>query len=101
MSSVRKDTIIQNDVTTAISNMRSSIKDTNVTHNLAITPGGILVPSNMIILKNTIEGFNNTLTEANSNMEFGLNKTLNMVKHTGAGEFGPPKKLKAEKHIKL
>ena len=91
-----EDTIVQDDVTITISNMRESIKDTNVTLNLAITPGIILIPSDMIILKNPIAGFNNILTEANGNMVFGVNKTLNTVPEGSAvAPFDPPKKVMA------
>ena len=44
-----KDTIIQSDQSITIANMRKSIADTNVILNMAITPGIILVPSDMII----------------------------------------------------
>ena len=46
-----KDTITQDDPVKAISDMRLAIKNTNVVHNVAITPGIILIPSDMIILK--------------------------------------------------
>ena len=54
-----KDTITQDNPTKSISDMRTAIKDTNVVLNMAITPGIILIPSNMIILKDKIEGYNN------------------------------------------
>ena len=42
------DTIIQGDPTVTIANMRKAIKDTNVVLNMAISPGVILIPSNLI-----------------------------------------------------
>ena len=42
--------------------MRTAIKDTNVVLNMAITPGIILIPSNTIILKEKVVGYNNVLT---------------------------------------
>ena len=54
-----KDTMVQDNPTKSISDMRTAIKDTNVVLNMAITPGIILIPSNMIILENKVEGYNN------------------------------------------
>ena len=42
------DTIIQSDQTVTIANMRKAIKDTNVVLNMAISPGVILIPSNLL-----------------------------------------------------
>ena len=59
--------------------MRKAIQDTNVVLNMAITPGIILIPSNMIILKNKVEGYNNVLTIATNAMKFGVNTKVNYV----------------------
>ena len=59
--------------------MRKAIQDTNVVLNMAITPGMILIPSNMIILKNKVEGYNNVLTLATNAMKFGVNTKVNYV----------------------
>ena len=75
-----KDTITQNNPTKAISDMRTAIKDTNVVLNMAITPGIILIPSNMIILKEKVAGYNNVLTLATKDMKFGVNENVNYVK---------------------
>ena len=53
------DTIIQSDSTVTVSSMRKAIRDTNVVLNTAISPGIILVPSNLIILKEMVAGYNN------------------------------------------
>ena len=75
-----KDTITQDNPTKAISDMRTAIKDTNVVLNMAITPGIILIPSNMIILKEKVAGYNNVLTLATKDMKFGVNENVNYVK---------------------
>jgi hypothetical protein len=75
-----KDTIAQDDVSVSISNMRRAIKDTNVVLNMAISPGLILIPSNMIILKEKVAGYNNTLTLATRDMKFGSNTDVNYSK---------------------
>ena len=62
--------------------MRKAIQDTNVVLNVAITPGIILIPSNMIILKNKVEGYNNVLTLATNAMKFGVNTNVNYVAPT-------------------
>ena len=74
-----KDTIIQDDPVKVISDMRLAIKNTNVVLNMAITPGIILIPSNMIILKEKVVGYNNVLTLATKDMKFGVNKDINYV----------------------
>ena len=74
-----QDTISQDNPAKAISDMRKAIQDTNVVLNMAITPGIILIPSNMIILKNKVEGYNNVLTIATNAMKFGVNTKVNYV----------------------
>ena len=75
-----KDTIAQDNPVKAISDMRTAIKETNVVLNMAITPGIILIPSNMIILKEKVAGYNNVLTLATKEMKFGVNENVNYVK---------------------
>ena len=77
-----KDTMVQDNPTKSISDMRTAIKDTNVILNMAITPGIILIPSNMIILGNKVEGYNNVLTLATNAMKFGVNTNVNYVPPT-------------------
>ncbi len=72
-----EETIVENDVTILISNMRTAIKNTNVVLNMAISPGMILVPSNLIIQKEKIPGYNNVLTLATDKMKFGMNAEVN------------------------
>ena len=66
-----KETIAQSDVTITISKMRTARASTNVVLNVAISPGMILVPSNLIIQKKKIPGYNNILTIATGKMKFG------------------------------
>ena len=75
-----KSTIIQNDTTVLISNMRKSIQATNVVLNLAVVPNVILMPSNFVILSKKIRGYNNVLTTATEDMVFGVNKNVNYNK---------------------
>ena len=72
-----KDTIAQDNQVKLISDMRLAIKDTNVVLNLVISPGIILIPSDMIILKERVAGYNNVLTMATKGMRFGVNKDVN------------------------
>ena len=74
-----KDTITQDYPVKAVSDMRLAIKNTNVVLNMAITPGIILIPSDMIILKERVAGYNNVLTLATKDMKFGVNKDINYV----------------------
>ena len=72
-----KETVAEDDDTVLISNMRTAVSATNVVLNLAILPRMILIPSDMIILKEKILGYNNTLTIATKSMKFGKNPGLN------------------------
>ena len=47
--------------------------------NLVISPGIILIPSSMIILKEHIKGFKNVLILATKNMKFGVNEEINRI----------------------
>ena len=57
--------------------MRKAIKDTNVVLNMVISPGIILIPSNLIILKEMVPGYNNVLKLAAKGMRFGKNDKVN------------------------
>ena len=72
-----RETIAQSDVTITISNMRTAIVSTNVVLNMAISPGMILVPSDLIIQKAKIPGYNNIITLATDKMKFGKNTNVN------------------------
>ena len=74
------DTIIQSDPTVTVSNMRKAIKDTNVVLNMVISPGIILIPSNLIILDKMVPGYNNVLKLATKGMKFGKNDNVNYFK---------------------
>ena len=79
---ISKETISESDVTIMISNMRTAIESTNVVLNMAISPGMILVPSNLIIQKKKILGYNNVLTLATDKMKFGKNAGVNYIATT-------------------
>ncbi len=72
-----KETIAQSNVSVTISNMRTAIANTNVVLNMAISPGMILVPSDLIIQSEKIPGYNNVLTLATNKMKFGKNTGVN------------------------
>ncbi len=74
---ISKETIDESDVTIMITNMRTAIESTNVVLNMAISPGMILVPSDLIIQKEKILGYNNVLTLATEKMKFGKNTNVN------------------------
>ena len=85
------DTIVEDDQTITIGNMRKAIADTHVILNTAISPGMILIPGDMIILTEEILGFNNILTVADSTMKFGLNDKVNKKMDPRKGpRFGAP-----------
>ena len=72
-----KESLVESDVTITISNMRTAIETTNVVLNMAISPGMILVPSDLIIQKKKIPGYNNILKLATDKMKFGKNVDVN------------------------
>ena len=74
-----RDTITQDDPVKAISDMRLAIKNTNIVLNMAITPGIMLIPSDIIILKERVAGYNNVLMLATKDIKFGVNKDINYV----------------------
>ena len=82
------DTILQSDPIVTITNMRTAVRDTNVILNTAISPGLVLFPSNFIILKNPIPGYNNILQTAKGSIKFGFNPKANYV----GVKKDPPKK---------
>ena len=76
---VVEDTIVQDDVTVTISNMRTAIANTNVVLNFVIMPDLILIPSDLRILMKPIPGFSNVLTVAKNGMTFGKNEKVNYI----------------------
>ena len=72
-------TIVQNDNTIMLSNYRTAIKDTNVILNHNISPGLLIIPSELTILKEPIPGYNNAITTSTQSMRFGTNQNLNKV----------------------
>jgi hypothetical protein len=90
---VVKDTVVQDDVTVTISNMRTAISNTHVILNFAIMPGLVLIPSDLRILTEPILGFSNVLTVAGNGMTFGKNEIkpgIKPVKHfTNSTDLSP------------
>jgi hypothetical protein len=90
---VVKDTVVQDDVTVTISNMRTAISNTHVILNFAIMPGLVLIPSDLRILTEPIPGFSNVLTVAGNGMTFGKNEIkpgIKPVKHfTNSTDLSP------------
>ena len=56
-----KDTTIRTSVTVSISNMRRAISDCNVTVNTAVSSNLWLIPSDLVIIKKRIPGYNDIL----------------------------------------
>ena len=57
------DNIINYDVSTSINNMNRSISDCNTVLNLLISPGLWLMSDNLIVLKTSIDGYNEVWCE--------------------------------------
>ena len=92
-----EDSIINYDTSTWIQNMNLAISDTNVVLDTAISPSLWLLPSNMIIQKTVIPGYNNMLKVATQNMKFGLNKNIN---YYGTINKNTPKKIHQDDSVK-
>ena len=71
------DTVAQDDGAVLITNMRIAVKATNVVLNLAILTKLVLIPSELLILKEKIPGYNNTLMLATKTMNFEVNEGVN------------------------
>ena len=74
-----KSSIVQNDNTILLNNFRTAVKDTNQVLRLNISPGLLIVPSELTILKDPIPGYNNTISTSTLKMRFGVNQDLNKV----------------------
>ena len=72
-----KNTVAQDDDKVIIANMRTAVKSTNVVLNLVVLLGLILIPSDLVLLKEKVPGYSNTLTMATKTMAFGKNEGLN------------------------
>ena len=88
-----KNTIAQSDMIVTISDMRESISDTNVVLNMAISPGMILIPSDLIIQKERTPGYNNILTLATEDMKFGKNDDVSYKERDSHPSQGPNETL--------
>ena len=73
--------------------MRTAIQATHVILDTVIILGVSLIPSSLVILKETIPGYNSILLTASTNMNFGLNSEVNRVKRE-VKEPEPPKPTK-------
>ena len=76
-SKLVKDTVAQDDDKVLTKNMRTAVKSTKVVLNLVVLPGLILIPSDLVLLKEKVPGYNNTLTMTTKEMSFGKNEGLN------------------------
>ena len=54
--------------------MNQAISSTNIVLNTAISPTLWLMPASLIILKNSIDDYNNNLKVSSENMVIGINK---------------------------
>ena len=71
--------IVQTDNTILLNNFRTAVKGTNQILNLNLSPGLLIMPSELTILKDPIKGYNNTITTSTQKMRFGFSKNLNKV----------------------
>ena len=74
-----KSSIVQNDNTILLNNFRTAVKDTNQILNQNISPGLLIIPSELTTLKTLIKGYNNAITTSTLSMRFGVNQNLNKV----------------------
>ena len=81
--------------------MRTAIKNTNAVLNLAISPGVTLIPSEMLILKEPVPGYDNVLTLV-KHIVFGENGKVNYYKPVSPKKppDTPPKTPDAPKTLK-
>ena len=76
-----------------INNFRTAVKDTNQILSQNISPGLLIIPSELTILKNPIAGYNNSITTSTLNMRFGVNQNLNKVYEKKSASTHPPLRL--------
>lgn len=82
-----------------LNNYRTAIKDTYAILNQNVSPGLLIIPSSLIILKKPIPGYNNTVRISDMSMRFGTNKDLNkeQLRLAGGGDFKPKSGLMTPK----
>ena len=74
-----KSCIVQDDNTILLNNFRTAVKDSNQVLRLNLSPGLLIIPTELTILKDPIKGYNNTITTSTLNMRFGVNQDLNKI----------------------
>ena len=74
-----RDTTVKSDVTITITNMHRAIASCNRILNLAINHHIILVPTDVIIIKQRIDGNNDIIHMPTSEMVFGVSESLNFT----------------------
>ena len=67
-----------NDISKSVQNYQLAVQEAKLRLDLAVAPGVWLMPSNMIINTESVLGYNNKLMKATSDMDFGLNHSLNL-----------------------
>lgn len=75
-----EDTVVQTGVTVSISNIMKAISNCNVTVNTAVSPNLWLIPSDLVIIKWRIPGYNNALYRPSGGMKSVLNAGTNYSK---------------------
>ena len=78
-----ESSIIENDITKSIQRYQLSIQEAKVKLDLAISPECWLLPSNMVLNRESVLGYNNKLQKADSTMRFGVNDINNETKNVG------------------
>ena len=78
-----ESSIIENDITKSIQRYQLSIQEAKVKLDLAISPECWLLPSNMVLNRESVTGYNNKLQKASKDMRFGVNDINNETKNVG------------------
>ena len=72
-----EDAIRQPDLPKSMQRYQLAVDEAKVRLNLAVCPGALLMPGNMVINTESVVGYNNQLKQAEAGMKLGMNDWVN------------------------
>ena len=73
-----ESSVIENDNANSNQRYQKAVQESKVRLDLAVAPGVLLIPSNLIINSESVIGYNNNLKIATEDMKFGVNNSINV-----------------------
>ena len=79
-----ENAIKKTDLAASVQRYQPAIDEAKVRLNLAVCPGGWLIPERMVINTESMVGYNNQLKQAGAGMKLGINNDVNKDTKTWA-----------------